>query len=90
MKRSRWKLLGHISRMPADTPSISAMTNYVHMRNEEKWKGLPRMTLPMKLHDDLAHARQWTTLKSVQDLDKLVSLAEPGQKRLEISILPFF
>ena len=60
--------------MPVDTLAVSAMTNYFHMRKEKKWKGRPRMTLPVKLHDDLAHARQGT-LKSIQDLDKLVSLA---------------
>ena len=74
VKRSRWRLLGHILRMPVDTPAVSAMANYFHMHNEKKRKGRPRMTLPMKLNDDLAHARQGT-LKSIQDLDKLVSLA---------------
>ena len=74
VKRSRWRLFGHILRMPVDTPAVSAMTNCFHVRNEKKWKGRPRMTLPLKLHDDLAHVRQGT-FKSIQDLVKLTSLA---------------
>ena len=60
--------------MPFDTIAVSAMTNYFHMRNDKQWKGRPRMTLPVKLYDDLAHARQGT-LMSIQDLNKLVSFA---------------
>jgi hypothetical protein len=58
--RSRWAMLGHISRLPQDAPAQKCMETYFRDINAEGTaksrghKGRPKTTLPILLHQDLA------------------------------------
>ena len=52
-KKSRWRLLGHILRRDKNIPANQAMTYYFKQTNSKGFRGKPRITLPIKLDEDL-------------------------------------
>ncbi len=50
---ARWRLFGHILRLPDDVPAYLAMTHYFLQTDCESFRGRCRSNLPSKLNDDL-------------------------------------
>ena len=70
---ARWKLFGHILRLPPNVPANKAMTAYFSHPGEG-WRGRPRTTLPTVLNDDLKDTPY--ELKSRKDLELLQAKAQ--------------
>ena len=70
LKRVRWQLLGHILRLPEDTPASLATAAH----DEKAWRGRPRVTFVTKLSEDLAKTNNGG-LASLGDLQRLRILA---------------
>ncbi|XP_065189571.1 uncharacterized protein LOC135820187 [Sycon ciliatum] len=71
--RARWRLFGHILRLPSDAPAVLSMVSYFQC-DDHKWRGRPRITLPVKLDDDL-HRAACGQLQSLEDLERLSDVA---------------
>ena len=71
--RARWRLFGHILRLPSDAPAVLSMVSYFQC-DDHKWRGRPRITLPVKLDDDL-HRAACRRLQSLEDLERLSDVA---------------
>ena len=56
VKRSRWRLFGHILRMADESPAVMAMSAYFANQQQKCWRGRPRTTLPQALVGDLRQA----------------------------------
>ena len=74
IRRLRWQLFGHILRLDEDTPARMAMAKYFDGRNQTRWRGRPRTTLPTVLATDLRNAGQGN-LQTKNDLERLLTLA---------------
>ena len=84
MRRSRWKLLGHILRRDQQIPANMAMNLYFNedIRGGKKFRGARRTTLPTVLNTDLSriqhrdhnYCRQ-IKLANTEDLRNLQQLA---------------
>ena len=83
--KSRWRLFGHELRGGKDTPAFKS-TKYYFLQSElSKYRGRPRMTLPMKLSGDLKLANKEISnfyekygvkdLKTIHELEQLYVLA---------------
>ena len=88
---ARWRLLGHCLRLPADTPVMKAITNYFKPSNAPKFRGQPRITLPVTLHNDIIRVatphRESSGilgLKTTHDLDRLIRLADNRKEWTEL------
>ena len=55
-KNARWRLFGHILRLPVDTPANISMTTYFESRALHGRVGAPRTTLSVVLDRDLREA----------------------------------
>ncbi|XP_065180226.1 uncharacterized protein LOC135810663 [Sycon ciliatum] len=73
VKRARWRLMGHVLRLPGDTPAVMAMKAYFVCR-EGSFRGRPRTTLVTTLSKDL-EKKNMGKLKTAADLDSLRSTA---------------
>ena len=51
LARARWRLFGHVLRLPTDSPPPLAMGAYFAEPRPVGWWGRPRHTLPTLLHD---------------------------------------
>lgn len=78
IKKSRWCLFGHILRLPEGTPAKQSMVMYFTSQ-EPKWRGRPRITLPVKLSSD-ATASGTCALKCLSDLHHLETLAKDRRR----------
>lgn len=71
--RQRWRLLGHILRLPATAPARVAMGVYYNMQQQtsefKRYRGATKTTLPRLLEQDLAYAGK--QLRSLEDLKAL-------------------
>ncbi|XP_065197602.1 uncharacterized protein LOC135829123 [Sycon ciliatum] len=76
--RARWRLFGHILRLPSDAPAVLSMVSYFQC-DDHKWRGRPRITLPVKLDDDL-HGAACGRLQSLEDLERLSDVAAVRSK----------
>ena len=76
-RRARWKLFGHILRLPEATPAQVSMTAYFQRQNRG-WLGRPRITLPVVIDNDLAKATSMR-LRSLKDLETLRLVARNRQ-----------
>ena len=65
---ARWKLFGHILRLPPTAPANKAMIAYFSQPGAGR-RGRPRNTLPIVLNDDLKGTPY--ELKSGKDLELL-------------------
>ena len=70
-KKARWRLFGHILRLPVDIPANVAVTTYFESRGLRGRVGTPRITLPVVLNRDLKEAGVKTHLQSKEDLEEL-------------------
>ena len=71
--RARWRLFGHVLRLPADSPPSLAMGAYFAEPRPAGWRGRPRHTLPTLLQDDAK--RIGLSLSSKVDLEAFRALA---------------
>ena len=70
---ARWKLFGHILRLPPNVPANKAMIAYFSQHGTGR-RGRPRTTLPIVLNDDLKGTPY--KLKSKKDLELLRTKAQ--------------
>ena len=70
-KKARWRLFGHILRLPVDTPANISMTTYFESRALHGRVGAPRTTLPVVLDRDLREAGGAQRLRTKEDLEEL-------------------
>ena len=81
-KLNKWKLFGHILRLPIDTPSNKSMIYFFENKNMKKFSGNPRTTLPVTIDKDLnlAHKNNpnltLTNFRNLDDLKRLRALAQ--------------
>ena len=73
IRKNRWRLFGHILRLPDNTPAKLSMIHYFKS-TERKWRGRPRITLPLRLAEDMA-AVGAGTLNTIADLRRLEMLS---------------
>ena len=73
IRNSRWSLFGHVLRLGKDTPARLSMEQYFQAP-EGRYRGRPRVTLPIKLHTDLSQSNNGH-LRSVEDLRRLERIA---------------
>ena len=92
---SRWKLFGHILRLNERTPAKKAMQYYFEKSNSSKFKGRPRVTLPIKLSCDIKSTiesdrdflRDYSVLelKTKEDLEILNNIARDRNTWIELT-----
>ena len=73
IRKNRWRLFGHILRLLDNTPAKLSMIHYFKS-TERKWRGRPRITLPLRLAEDMA-AVGAGTLNTIADLRRLEMLS---------------
>ena len=86
----RWKLCGHMLRLPKQAPASKAMFYYFTPSNSKCFRGRTRITIPVTLSTDLTEASKYhsdfyTTfkireLKTLSDLETLHSIASDRSK----------
>ena len=76
----RWKLLGHILRLPANCPFGKAMRYYLEERTNEKFVGRKRTSIGTTINDVTWRTKQNHTDYQITPLISLVS-KRPTQKR---------
>ena len=54
----RWKLLGHIMRLPSDCPARKAMRYFFEKRSEKLFKGRKRTTIYTTINEDIRRTKQ--------------------------------
>ena len=70
----RWKLLGHIMRLPKDCPARKAMSYFFEVRSAKKFRGRKRTTIITTLNDDIKRTKEKYSKFPVVPLVSLVSL----------------
>ena len=85
---ARWKLLGHILRLNANTPAIKAMQYFfTEIEGAKKFRGRPRTTIVTTINNDLKNLYATndniintlnfpSKLSNLQDFNKLKSIAQ--------------
>ena len=58
MTERRWKLLGHILRLPADCPARKAMRYYFEERINKIFRGRRRITIVSTLNEDIERTKE--------------------------------
>ena len=71
--RARWRLFGHVLRLPTSTPAVLAMEIFF-ANNSSGWLGRPHITLPSVQHQDLQKSGQGRLL-TLGDLHSLQATA---------------
>ena len=85
VRKSRWKLFGHILRLHIDTPAQRSMDFFFEESKACKFRGRPRVNLPWTLNDDLTrYSGTDLRLKTAEDLWKLRELAQDRKKWSEL------
>ena len=72
--RERWKLLGHIMRLPAECPARRAMRYFFKERSNRKFPGRKRTTIVPTLNKDIQLAKSKHSSFPVTPLISQVSL----------------
>eukprot|EP00117_Sycon_ciliatum_P016972 scpid110422/ scgid16176/ len=75
VKRARWRLLGHILRLPDECPARMAMEYYFKDKDAKKWRGRPRTTIQSILLADLKISGNGQ-LDNLHDLQRLHQIAQ--------------
>ena len=70
----RWKLLGHILRLPADCPARKAMKYYFEERTNKIFRGKRRTTIVSTLNEDIKQTKGHDITFPVTSLVSQVSL----------------
>ena len=83
--RARWRLFGHILRLPSDAPAVLSMVSYFQC-DDHKWRGRPRITLPVKLDDDLHRAAcgRWQSLEYLKRLSDVAAVRSEWRQLLDM------
>ena len=84
VKSARWRLFGHVLRMPLDAPAQQAIDYYFADTGVGTFRGRPRTTLPTALSADLR--RVGRTLRCPADIDALRLLNREQWRQLERDI----
>ena len=84
VKTARWRLFGHVLRMPRDTPAQQAIDYYFADTGDATFRGRPRTSLPTALSADLR--RVGRTLRRPADIDALRLLNREQWRQLERDI----
>ena len=84
VKSARWRLFGHVLRMPLDAPAQQAIDYYFVDTGVGTFRGRPRTTLPTALSADLR--RVGRTLRCPADIDALRLLNREQWRQLERDI----
>ena len=61
VKSARWRLFGHVLRMPRDTPAQQAIDYYFADTGDATFRGRPRTSLTTALSADLRRVRTYST-----------------------------
>ena len=73
---TRWRLFGHVLRMPQNVPAQMAIDSYFQPPiGVPCWRGQPRTALPMVLNIDLQNSGYHLQLRSRAELEHLRQLA---------------
>ena len=78
MTERRWKLLGHILRLPADCPASKAMRYYFEERTNKKFVARRRTTIITTVNEVIRRTKEKHTDFSITPLISLTST----QKRI--------
>ena len=81
VKSARWRLFGHLLRMPLDAPAQQVIDYYFADTGVATFRGRPRTTLPTALSADLR--RVGRTLRRPADIDALRLLNREQWRQLE-------
>ena len=84
MKDTRWRTFGHILRLPLEAPCQQAMDWYFEIPdNAKKYRGNQRITLPVKLNNDIVEGNNRNDLevKQFKTRDDLVALRKLARDR---------
>eukprot|EP00794_Sanderia_malayensis_P018489 gene18489-20338_t len=79
--KGRWRLLGHILRLPDETPAIQAMKFYFE-RSEKGFRGRPHESIVTTLNKDITRSRSMNgnfeiqSLKTKEDFEHIRSKAQ--------------
>ena len=84
VKSARWRLFGHVLRMPRHTPAQQAIDYYFADTGVATFRGRPRTSLPTALSADLR--RVGRTLRRPADIDALRLLNREQWRQLERDI----
>ena len=76
----RWKLLGHIMRLPANCPARKAMRYFFEKRTNQKFLGRKRTTIHNTINRDIKRTRSRHTSFAITPLISHVSLQNMHSK----------
>ena len=81
---ARWRLFGHVLRLPRDAPAQRAIDHYFADTEAAAFRGRPRTSLPTTLCSDLR--RIGRTLRQPADIEALRALSREHWRHLERDI----
>ena len=77
---ARWRLFGHVLRLPRDAPAQSAIDHYFAETEAAKFRGRPRTSLPTTLCSDMR--RIGRTLRQPADTEALRALSREQWRQI--------
>ncbi|OQR95072.1 hypothetical protein ACHHYP_00485, partial [Achlya hypogyna] len=83
--RQRWRLLGHVLRLPEDVPANVAAARFFDPSAQSRFLGRTKLTLPIVLHRDLQSLTPPLSLASTDDLKDLRSCAQDHEAWTELT-----
>ena len=79
---ARWRLFGHVLRLPRDVPAQMQIDEYFKREvGVDSWRGRPRTTLPAVLHEDLKSIGG--RIRNPDDVERLRLLSREEWKELK-------
>ena len=81
---ARWRLFGHVLRLPRDAPAQRAIDHYFADTEAAAFRGRPRTSLPTTLCSDLR--RIGRTLRQPTDIEALRALSREQWRQMERDI----
>ena len=78
---ARWRLFGHVLRLPRDAPAQRAIDHYCADREAAAFRGRPLTSLPTTLCSDLR--RIGRTLRQPADIEALRALSREQWRHME-------
>ena len=81
---ARWRLFGHVLRLPRDAPAQRAIDHYFADTEAAAFRGRPRTSLPTTLCSDLQ--RIGRTLRQPTDIEALRALSREQWRQMERDI----
>ena len=95
MKETQRRTFGHMLRLPLEAPCQQAMDWYFEIPdNAKKYRGNQRITLPVKLHNDIVEGnikndlevRQFKTTEDLDMLRKIAGDRDRGERTFESNL----